>query len=67
MANFMAPSEAYQFREQFGAPTYTSVILEHVFGGILRYLGSLWGILGQFWAFWGHFGAFWDWGIWGYS
>ena len=37
MANFMAPSEAYQFRGQFGAPTYTSVILEHVLGGILRH------------------------------
>ena len=56
-----------------GAPTYASAILEHVFGGILRYLGvfldNFGGILGHFKVFsdilryfevfWGNFGVFW--------
>ena len=36
-----------------GASTYASVILEHVFGNILRYFEA-------FLAFWADFGVFWN-------
>ena len=48
----------FWFRGQGGAPAYTLVILEHVFGGILRYFEIICGILGHFWSFWGIFGHF---------
>ena len=42
-------------------PNYASVILEHIFGGILRYFGTFWGNFGYFGVIWGNsgFGAFW--------
>ena len=56
--------KGFQYRGRVGAPTYKSVILEHVFGDTLRYFEVIWPILGPFW---GHVGEFWDWSIFGYT
>ena len=52
------PILPYDFRWQAGAPAYTSVLLEHVFGGILRYFEIFGDIFGRFGGFWGHLGPF---------